>query len=92
MLIYFKDLKKETQNELLTEFGIDNEKEMNWDVFPVAEVYCDNVLNEATAKEYLDEYGGYGDYNDRVEDFAEYFRVSEEEAEEWITEWASAML
>lgn len=93
MLIYFKDLKEEVQNELLAEFGIDNEKEMNWDVFPVAEIYCDGVLNETTAKEYLDDFEcGYGDYNDRVEGFAEYFGVSEEEAEGWITEWASGML
>ena len=34
--IYFDDLKEEVQKDILESLGINDPKEMNWDVFPVA--------------------------------------------------------
>ena len=34
--IYFDDLRKEKQKELLQAFGIKSPEDLNWDVFPVA--------------------------------------------------------
>lgn len=36
--IYFSDLKPEAQKEVLDAFGLKNEKEANWDVFPLASI------------------------------------------------------
>jgi len=36
--IMFSDLNPETQKDLLDFMGIDSEKDMNWDVFPIAEI------------------------------------------------------
>jgi len=33
--IYFDDLKKECQRELLKFYGVDKPEDMNWDVVPV---------------------------------------------------------
>ena len=35
MEIYFKDFKREVQEAILTLYGINDPKEMNWDVFPI---------------------------------------------------------
>lgn len=35
--IYFSDLKEEAQKELLKAIGVTDPKQMNWDVFPIAE-------------------------------------------------------
>lgn len=35
--IYFSDLNKEAQKELLKAVGVTDPTEMNWDVFPIAE-------------------------------------------------------
>ena len=34
--IYFNDLKPEVQQNMLDTFKLKNEKEANWDVFPLA--------------------------------------------------------
>ena len=34
--IYFRDLKKDKQKELLEAFGVNDESDMNWEVLPVA--------------------------------------------------------
>ena len=39
--IYFDNLDKETQVELLTLFGIESSKEMNWDIVPLTEISFD---------------------------------------------------
>ena len=36
--IYFNNLDTDTQEELLTLFGIDDPKEMNWDTVPITEI------------------------------------------------------
>lgn len=36
--IYFDDLTEKCQKEILEVFGIDDPKEMNWDVMPIAEI------------------------------------------------------
>lgn len=36
--IYFSDLSEEKQQELLQHFGIEDPKEMNWDVLPVVTI------------------------------------------------------
>lgn len=36
--IYFEDLKPEVQKELLKFCKLKNQYEMNWDVFPLAEI------------------------------------------------------
>ena len=37
--IWFDELSEEKQKDLLDFYGIENPKEMNWDVFPVTTVY-----------------------------------------------------
>ena len=37
--IYFSDLSKESQKELLETAGLTDPKEANWDVIPLATVY-----------------------------------------------------
>ena len=39
--IRFSDLNEAAQNELLSALGIDDPSEMNWDVYPLAEVDFD---------------------------------------------------
>ena len=38
MEIYFTDLTERAQKELLDAMGVETPEEMNWDVFPIAEV------------------------------------------------------
>lgn len=52
--IYFNDLSKEKQKELLEAYGVDDPKEMNWDYFPVATIEVDQVEECA-----YDENGNY---------------------------------
>ena len=37
--IYFADLTADKQAELLEIMGINDPKEMNWDIFPITEIY-----------------------------------------------------
>lgn len=37
--IYFRDLSKEKQKEVLEAYGMKSEEEMNWDVFPIDVLY-----------------------------------------------------
>lgn len=37
--IRWEDLTKDAQKELLKAFGMDNPRDLNWDVFPVATIY-----------------------------------------------------
>lgn len=43
--IYFSDLTKKAQDDLLECFGVDTPEEMNWDVFPLAEIHKEEVLD-----------------------------------------------
>jgi len=36
--IYFEDLEKETQSEILAFFKLRNAEEMNWDAFPCCQI------------------------------------------------------
>lgn len=36
--IYFNDLNEDAQKRILESFGIQNPKEMNWDIFPITSV------------------------------------------------------
>lgn len=40
--IYFNNLDKEAQNELLEAFDISSPVEMNWDMFPVTTIEIDD--------------------------------------------------
>lgn len=44
--LYFDDLTADKQAELLEAMGIDDPKEMNWDIFPITEIYLDNKGDE----------------------------------------------
>lgn len=37
--IYFSDLKPETRKALLKLYGVNDEKDMNWDTFPLFTMY-----------------------------------------------------
>jgi len=40
--IYFRDLRRQKQREILEMLGISDEKELNWDTIPVFEFTVEN--------------------------------------------------
>lgn len=40
--LYFSDLTKEAQQNILECAGVESAEDMNWDVFPITEIEFDN--------------------------------------------------
>ena len=43
--IFFNDLTERAQKELMEFVGVDDPKELNWDVFPIAELDMEDIEN-----------------------------------------------